>query len=264
MIAVSAHAQTSIIIVDTDSDTQALSTCTLRAAIMAANSNTVVDACPAGGEGIDVINFDNSLLDSTITLNSPLPVIENSDITINGLGQDRLAINGNNTHQIFNVYYSDVIINSLTLENGNADLGGAIYSDGNSKLTINNSTLSSNSANKGGAIFASSYTELVINNSTLTTNSANIDGGAINANYDTVAAINNSTISANSASGNGGGVYSYGDSVTIINSTLSTNSATGNGGAMYSFKAETIISASTLTTNSASADGGGVSLMKTL
>ena len=68
-------------------------------------------------------------------------------LTING--NDKV-IDGNFTARIFNVS-SMVVLNNLNLINGNASLGGAIYSTGD--LTLTNVTFANNTAVNGSAIY---------------------------------------------------------------------------------------------------------------
>ena len=269
---------TSIINVNTASDTDT-SGCTLRSAITAANTNQAVNGCSAGSNfSTDYIVFDQSLNNSTITINNAagaLPDIT-SAITINGESLnpvDNLTIDGNDTHRIFTVSrgffaIENVTINNLTLMNGNSggygSNGGAISCFGSSSssqnlpLTITNSILSSNNAfNDGGAIYSNNC-NLAIHNSTLSGNSAGDDSGAIYSNLGNLA-IHNSTLSGNSADDNGGGILVRNSTMDINNSTLSSNDAGDSGGAIYGSGTSIVnLNNITVSENSASDDGGGL------
>ncbi|MDQ3010722.1 MAG: CSLREA domain-containing protein [Acidobacteriota bacterium] len=84
------------IIVNTTADDAVFnSNCTLREAIMAANTNVAVDACQAGAMGLDMIVFNIGAGTPTINLTSALPTIT-EPVTINGNtnGATRVELNG--------------------------------------------------------------------------------------------------------------------------------------------------------------------------
>jgi CSLREA domain-containing protein len=81
------------ITVDTVSDAIAVDgKCSLREAIQAANTNAIVNECPAGVLGLDTITITAT---GTITLSSILPAIADP-LAINGPGASFLTISGNN------------------------------------------------------------------------------------------------------------------------------------------------------------------------
>lgn len=266
-IAMPADAQVASIVVNTNADVQAENICTLRAAIISANTNQAIDGCASGGIGIDVIEFDNTLLNSTITLNENLPTID-SDLTINGLGQDKLTISGGGNHALFDISNTNVTLNNLCLVDSNTinRAGGAVNADG-STVVINNSKLSGNySFGYGGGV--SAYrSSVTISNSIISANSTNASGGGISANYSSVVTINDSELSGNFANANGGGVSSYSSSyrnersssITINNSTLSTNSANGFGGAAFTNNTSVVTINESMLSNNSASDGGGIS-----
>ncbi|MDO5825714.1 MAG: Ig-like domain repeat protein [Methanosphaera sp.] len=207
----------------------------------------------------------------TITLDKP-----GITITIDGNGQ---TINGMQK-QVFHINSgSSLVLNNITITNGQADMGGAIYNEGT--LTIINSTLSNNNATLGGAI-ENSYGNLTITGSTLENNIATSTvedtfeayarGGAISNLYGNVT-ITNTTINNNQATATGGDVTAnayagaisnlYGN-VTITDSTINNNkataTATGNwdvtanafGGVIYNTGTLTVTD-STLENNQATA-----------
>ena len=65
--------------------------CTLREAIVAANTDVAVDACPAGSSGLDTIEFS---VGGVIALAEALPEV-NDDLKIHGPGAEQLDIQGN-------------------------------------------------------------------------------------------------------------------------------------------------------------------------
>lgn len=220
--------------------------CTLREAIRSANSDFSIGNCTAG-DGADIITFNGIPDDSTITLTQG-QLFVTSEITVNGLGQDRLTINGNNASRVFYVdafnyglfgrFAGELTLNDITISGGslapNTGLNGAgIMALGrDAKVSINNATVSGNTANRGGGI-SFSGSSLTLNNSTVSSNSAFFGGGGIHLTSTT----SSTTISNSSISGNygyeGGGIHSYNSNIDIVSSTISGNSA-GRGGGVYS------------------------------
>ena len=121
------------------------------------------------------------------------------------------------------VYPGDLTLENITLKDGLADSGGAIYNGGT--LTIRRSTLRDNVATLWGGGLTSAFGFLTVEESSFIGNSA-LTGGAIYSN-DIRASIVNSTFSANRAANYGGGIDVQGGNVTIVNSTLYDN---GSGG----------------------------------
>ena len=144
-----------------------------------------------------------------------------------------------------------VILNGLTIQNGNTDYsGGGIFNSGT--LTITNSTISGNTASSGGGIF--NYGTLTVTNSTISGNTASDFGGGIYS--EGTLTVTNSTVSGNTASYYGGGIYNSG-TLMITNSTISGNTASSSGGGIYSYGTLTVTN-STISGNTASDYGGGI------
>jgi hypothetical protein len=167
-----------------------------------------------------------------------LPIIGGTkavDLTILGNG-DTIEWAGGSKYSNVEVRLLDVAqMDSLTLDhvslqNGSAIDGGAIYNQGTLTLS-NNCILSGNSASDGGGIYNAGGT-VAISDSLLSGNLA-FDGGGIYNAGGTVA-ISNSTLSGNIASapppgygesgGLGGGIYNAGGTVTVNNSVFQNNS----------------------------------------
>ncbi len=131
-------------------------------------------------------------------------------------------------------------IAGLTVTNGYAFLGGAIYCYNNSSPSINNCVLTGNSAVLGGAIAcASTNGPPEIANCIITANSALVGGGAIYCNGDSPT-IRNCVISGNSAL-SGGAIYSHNAGNPVItNCTITANTASDSAGAIYCYKASNL------------------------
>ncbi|MEX2142001.1 MAG: HYR domain-containing protein [Pirellulales bacterium] len=230
---------------------------TLRAAIMEANALA----------GDDSIQFDPSLAGGTITLTlGELPVT--GELTITGLGEDQIAISGNDVTRVLHVLPGvSLTLEHVTIRKGSAqgdfpnNLAGGIYNEvGN--LTINNSTITENSARSvGGAIYSSG--NLTIQSSTFSSNSA-VGGGAlyvVSAGSGTGRAlISKSTFTLNvapSTFGDGAALVNHAE-MTVVNTTLSNNSTGGEGGAIWNGNGNLTVTNTTITRNSAGTHGGGI------
>jgi hypothetical protein len=240
-----AHAGTTITVTTTAQEKTVDGNCSLEEAIQAANTDTAVDACPAGSGADTIVLAAGATYTLTSADNSPqtgpdgLPIIA-SPITIQGNGATITRSSAPGTPK-FRIFYQDVgsslTLSSLTVSNGDSPgfggapgSGGAVYSVGT--LTITNSTISGNKTEPGGGVDAR--------------------GGGI---FDGIAlTMVNSTVSGNTAVGTGGSVGGGiivrpgGTTTTITSSTFAGNS--GNNGADF----ETEASSLTIT-DSVMADG---------
>jgi hypothetical protein len=197
---------------------------TLRGAIAAANAKPDTD-----------LILLNPFFKGTITLNPTAGELAiTNNVTIQGSGANRQAINGNGAGRVFSVAAGvTVAINDLTVFNGVAGLdapgGGGIRNLGT--LSLNRDTIRNNvvMTNDGGGVF----------------NSGRLS-------------VANSTFSNNTAAGSGGGLFNKG-TASIVNSTFSGNSASF-GGAITNLEGGTLLlSSSTVSNNHASISGGGIS-----
>ena len=234
--------------VDTISDDATLNACTaaandcsLRGAIANANGTATSDA----------INFDAAVFASPQTIvltNGELTITNNGLAAINGTGERRLTISGNNTSRVFFVNdNAQLKLGDLKVANGTDAgdyAGGGISNGTNSRLTLTNVVVSDNFAILGGGIYNDGI--LTITNSTISNNTAsdgsgrvkqtdldeniilglqNVGGGI--SNFGTLT-MTGSIVSGNS----GSGIFTGGSngSATITNSTISGNITTGTEG----------------------------------
>ena len=216
--------------------------CTLGEAIVAANTDTSVDACSAGN-GMDAIVLSEAIY----TLSQLYP----DDVTVTGLPKitSPIAIYGNgatitrstviDAHKIRMFYVTasgTLLLRDLSITNGqtagNNYQGGGIRNLGD--LTLINVTMSGNSASSGaGAIYSKgSDAKLDIRNSTFTNNqSFGLPGaGAIYTCNPTT--IRDSIIAQNTAH-SGGGLMVTCETTTIENTLISENVADWRGGGVY-------------------------------
>ncbi|HEX8287248.1 MAG TPA: choice-of-anchor Q domain-containing protein, partial [Pyrinomonadaceae bacterium] len=220
------EAPASLIVTNTNND----GTGSLRAAIMAANTNTDYDA----------ITFDIPATDTgcasgvcTITLTSGELGVNGAALIYNAANANRLLISGNNQSRVFNVASSaNVTLNGVTVTNGRDTGfgGGGIRSDNGANLNIINSTISDNSApfSSGGGILSFS-SNVTITNSTISGNSASSSvsgngGGGIGLNSSN-ATITNSTIYNNSTQFRGGGIRADFSTLNLRNTIVAGNTA---------------------------------------
>jgi hypothetical protein len=209
-------------------DPGAAGTCSLRDAIMAANTKKAVHAC-AKGNGTDTIVFAAGL-SGGISLSSALPAIVNT-LTIQGTATSppAITISGQDEYQIFavnsgatlNLYY-------LTVTGGVSGNGGAIANGGT--LTVANSTIEDSLAIVGGGIYTTGT--LTVANSTFYGNigDAGADGGGAIYNFSGTLTVINSTF-ANNFGGDSGAIYvGPGATATVVNATFDGNGSSGVGG----------------------------------
>ncbi len=193
--------------------------CSLIDAVAAANAGGTVKNCVAGS-GANTITFSVTgtiPIFETLTITSNLTIIgptASPGITLSGT-----PVLGNPTRpQLINVpagpnlVIYEVFLQFLTLANGSAVTGGAIYAN-EAGMFVSNCTFLDNQAvgapfieGNGGAILNTGGT-LVVSNSTFSGNYAQNAGGAIYNYYAAVAYVTNNTFSGNMvASQNGGAV----------------------------------------------------------
>ncbi len=239
--------------------------CTLADAIRAANTDTTVNGCDAGEDGLDTINLLDDVLLSSVAgyyyySDTGLPLIE-SEIIIEGNGHtiERDTSGGTPEFRLFAVGSSGALtLNNVTLQGGKISTndvvrGGAIYNNG--IMEINNSLLTDNEGYSGGAV--ANNATMLITHTTITGNRANSQGGGVYNEYGTLT-ITHSTISDNRAGYEGGGLYNDDGEMIVVNSTISGNDGGDYGGGVVNIFGTTIITNSTVTGNEAKYYGGGL------
>ena len=197
-------------------------------------------------DGILTLDSDIAMTDDEAA-NFVNGVIINKNIRIDGKGH---TIDAKNLGRIFKINnWCDVTLTNVTLTNGNATVGGAIYNFGNLDLVHVNFV--NNTAKYGGAIMNYAY-GLVLDDSTFTNNTAKI-GGAIY-NSEDCFVVGNSTFTNNTAK-IGGAIYNYGIGFVIGNSTFVNNSAADGAGAIMNGGLGFVVGNSTFTNNTAKIGG---------
>ena len=203
------------------------------------------------------------LVDGILTLDSDIAMTDdeaagfvngvaiNKNIRIDGKGH---TIDAKNLGRIFEIDGGfAVTLTNVTLTNGNATVGGAIYNFGNLDLVYVNFV--NNTAKYGGAIMNYAY-GLVLDDSTFTNNTAKI-GGAIYNSADCFV-VGNSTFANNTATSNGGVIFNYGIGFVVGNSTFVNNSAADGAGAIMNGGRGFVVGNSTFANNTATSKGGAI------
>lgn len=200
-------------------------TCTLRAAIQRANNQTGthIIRLPAGtfiltrpGRGE---NFANT---------GDLDIRGN--IQILGAGARNTRINGGAINRVFDVRTGSLLLQSVTVTNGNSadEDGGGIRALG-ADLTLNRVHLVANVAGgQGGGLFTNHDVSIV--RSAITANQAGEAGGGIRASsiFDRDFSLRDSTVSGNGDVNNTGGVFvGVSFDVVISHSTIAFNNGIG-------------------------------------
>ena len=274
------------IIVDTASDVIADDgLCSLREAIIAANTDAPYSNCPSGA-GADTIEFSPNLpLPLTITLTTigadedgaltgDLDI--NGSLTILGLGSNNSLLDGNGTDRVFDIRPgAHVTITSLTVRNGNPV--GSIEGGGFRVLGFLNLSSSAVSDNQAGGIYNDGgnvvLTDVSItgntggyglrnqNQASLSFNSGSVIGNQVGGIYNTYSSANLSDLLI-SGNLNGSGVYNFGTSLThltLSSSTVISNTGT-NGGGVHNEGVGALldIHQTSLQGNTSQAAGGGI------
>jgi CSLREA domain-containing protein len=188
--------------------------CSLREAILAADTDAAFGGCPAGG-GADTIPLGAGTYGLSIppgstgdgSLEGDLDVAGPLTITHTGLAP--AVIDGNGIDRVVQVLPTgNLTASGLTIRNGRTTQSGAgIRNEGN--VNLSNATLTGNesTASFGGGIANTSTGTLVLTNVTISGNRAENDSGGLDQGPGGQANLNNVTITGNTAdtNGNGGG-----------------------------------------------------------
>jgi CSLREA domain-containing protein len=192
--------------------------CSLREAILAANTDASFGGCPAGSAADTIV-----LAAGTYGLSIPRGSTGNdrldgdlyvaSQLTITHTGIQPAAIDGRGVDRVIRVLGTGSLTASgLTIENGRTgSSGGGIRNEG--ALDLSNATVAGNetTASFGGGISNSGTATMSLANVTISGNRAEGDGGGIDQGLGGLANLINVTISGNTAdtdgdAGGGGGV----------------------------------------------------------
>jgi predicted outer membrane repeat protein len=234
-----------------------LNLCTLRAAVMQANSLPGKDIVKLPADTY-FLTLGDSGEDSA--LGGDLDVTD--DLQVSGSGKADTIINGSAGDRLFHVMTDVALaVDNLTLTNGNAEFesGGGILNDGN--LTLENVNITDCSAAAGGGIFNNESGWLSVAQGYLESNSTSASSGGGIENVGT-AFINDTVFIKNTADGDGGGLASgyfrakAPLSLTVLKSTRFLQNSARSGGAIYANGGYLISIGSDIRENSAYFGGG--------
>ena len=233
-------ADNATIIINTLNDTrQWTGDCSLRDAVITANTGRRADACELGnapGQGIDTIVLDPALAGGTIFLDGT--IYSQSITTIQG----DFTIDGQQKHQLISVtQVSSLTLVDVTLQNGRSDIGGGAIRVDSGSLALRNTQFNNNVGSVGGAILVlddgvGAGGRLYIENSSFIDNRATRSGGAIKTGETIRTEISNSHFTNNSAPE--AGAIQAGSDLIVSNTVFDANRATahdvsrGRGGAI--------------------------------
>ena len=253
----SAHAGSNIV-VDTLADTGSVGKCSLRDAIIAANTASVVFGCNGTAAAVHTITFGVA---GTIVVTGSLPFVV-TPLTIDG--GNKIVLDGGGSQSIFgtNPGGSPFNLYNITLRNAYSSSyhGAALYNNSGITVNISNTQFLTNSVlgYSGGAII--NYGTMNIYGSTFSGNKASAvpgfggNGGAIiNSSYGGggVLVIANTTFSSNTSNVAGGAIEN-GAALTVTKSAFTQNQSGTSGGALDSgFLSRLAVAGSSFTSNSA-------------
>lgn len=139
--------------------------CSLREAVIAANSDSAVGGCPSGS-GVDTIQFNPALAypatfvltrsganeDSSLTGDLDI----SGTLTISGSGASAIIVDGYGADRVFDIFpAARVTISGVTIRNGNPGggaSGGGVVVGLTGILTLTSSAVENNMASTGGGI----------------------------------------------------------------------------------------------------------------
>jgi CSLREA domain-containing protein len=181
--------------------------CSLREAILAANTDSAFGGCPAGG-GADTI----PLAAGTYRLSIPVGTTgDNGDLDVTGqltishAGVAPTVVDGVGIDRVIQVLPTgNLTAMGFTVRNGRtAHSGGGIRNEGT--LNLSNVTVSGNqtTASYGGGISNAGTAIMSLTNVTVSGNRAEGDGGGIDQGNGGLLNLNNVTITGNTADSNG-------------------------------------------------------------
>lgn len=255
LLAAPVSATAATITVTTSSDV-APGQCTLRKAIVAANTDAFTDGCPAGspGPGGDTIQFTAGV-GGTILAGSPLPVVV-GNLAVVGPGAGALTISGGDAVSLFQIEEPAVVtISGLTIAHARCAFACGLKNSGTS--TLERVVVEGNVAVAEGGSSTFPQAGGIFNQGSLTLVESTV--------------VANRVIGAGGSSQNspqGGGLYNASaGTLSLERSTVSENSAeatsggagtTNAGGAGISNRGVLVLRQSTVSGNVATAVGSTV------
>jgi CSLREA domain-containing protein len=250
--------------------------CSLREAVISANTDTAVDGCGTGS-GADEIVFAPEVVPGIFILaivgsgedaaaTGDLDITD--DLTISGAGASNTVIDADQIDRAFHIIGSVTVhLEELTIQNGFVSVpnniagggGGIIVEGGN--LDMKNCIVSGNTADFGGGILNEAGVMNILE-CTIAGNTA-VQSGAGISNRAGALQITDSTIYDNHtgpAPSEGGGIRNnFGGTIRLTNSTVGGNSSQFGGGIVNDSGSMVIIN-STVSENLGNNSAGGIGI----
>ncbi|MCP4347249.1 MAG: tandem-95 repeat protein, partial [Desulfobacterales bacterium] len=257
----------SVITVDTTED--ALiddGNCSLREAVLAADTDLPVDQCTAGQirdtvilpDGVYTLKLEGEEEDENKT--GDIDIKGPGYLTVIGASKTGTILSTDVNDRLLHVHEgADLEIRNLTIRGGVPEPlavsveGGGIINEGN--LLIKNSILTeNNSSYRGGGLYNLTG-EAVLISTDVTANKARY-GAGVNNRFGKLT-ITNSVVSGNNAISKGGGVYNY-SGETGINFAVIENNSTDDGAGLYNNTGQIHLNSASIDNNNATGKGGGI------
>jgi CSLREA domain-containing protein len=257
--------------------------CSLREAVIAANTNAPSGAAPgecvSGSSGVpDTINLPAGTLtltlggsESTFATNAAVGDLDiTQSVTIQGQGIATTTVTASGLGaRVFHILSTTATVTfaDLRITGGvsTGDGGGIFFDDGVS-MNITRVSLTGNQAVEGGGVWATSTADVAIADCAISGNIASGGGGG-GVNWsgclgcDNILSVTNSVIEGNQSIGffpGGGGVRADGGVFTLTNTTIADNLAQDSGGGLWMSQATFSASGSTISGNHTDSTGGGI------
>jgi CSLREA domain-containing protein len=269
----SAQAATIVVTTAVDEDLDNAD-CSLREAIIAANSDNAYNGCSAGS-GADIIDLSNF---TSYTLSGVLPNVS-SDITIAGGGATITA--STTGYRALTITAAGLTLGEVTVRGfNNSGNGGAIGMVAGSVTLNSGAILENNTASRGGGIYGETSGETIsiaVNSGALVRrNTVNaMFSGAGGGIYCLARSNGNCTITVDGGqvignrvtiANDGGGIYISSitgatASLTVENSAvIAENTTLGNGGGIFAASTTTTVTidSATIRDNVSTGSGGGI------
>ncbi len=223
--------------------------CSLREAIEAASTGDTI-----------------TMTAGTYTLTLGQLTILNKDLILIGADPSNTILSSNILSRVLYIEGSTIILENLTLTNGQEVQGAGIYAFG-STLTLSNTIIMSNTASdRGGGIYLNQedLTLTLLNNSKVMSNTAVVQGGGIYV-HAGILNIENGLVDYNVA-GSGGGIYlnRFNALLNLNGGEISYNQSTQSGfvfpgGGVHVNRGQAILNGGQIISNT-SYRGGGVAI----
>ncbi|MEM8530648.1 MAG: CSLREA domain-containing protein [Chloroflexota bacterium] len=230
--------------------------CSLREAIIAANTDTAIDACIAGNDA-DTIQLGADTYELTLTGNDENAAATGDlditdDLTIQGQSAETTIIDANSIDRVIDIRgVPNVALSGVTIRDGSAEGGGGIFNQ-DGTLTLSDVIVFFNLASSGGGVFNANGT-IYIQNTEIVSNGGDDAAGFINRGS---AFIENSEVTGNSGFA-GGGIQNDG-TLTINNSSISGNTSAVTYGGIHNTRTGNLTVTNSTIRGNSSESGTGI------